>query len=214
MALLVGVSVGWVARQLRVRRSERELRAVLARLAGTGDVDELLARVNDDELVLLSEGARFGDYEVHRALGIGGMSVVHLARHVPSDRLVALKVLSARLSDRPDMRDRFIREAQAANALDHDAVVPVIDAGEIADRPYIAMQFVEGGTLADLVRTAILTPERTRRSCWPRSPTRSITRTAAASSTATSSRATSSSTATVAPTSPTSASRMCSTRPA
>jgi len=160
-ALLVGVCVGEVARQLRVRRREHELRAVLVRLAGTSDVDELLARVHADELVLLSEGARFGDYEVQRALGIGGMGVVHLARHVPSDRRVALKVLSARLGDRPDMRDRFIREAQAANALDHDAIVSVIEAGEIADRPYIAMQYVEGGTLADLVRTSSLTPERT-----------------------------------------------------
>ncbi|MDX6676560.1 MAG: eukaryotic-like serine/threonine-protein kinase, partial [Solirubrobacteraceae bacterium] len=160
-ALLVGVGAGWLARQLDVRRSERELRAVLMRLAGTADVDELLARVLADELVLLSEGARFGDYEVQRALGIGGMGVVHLARHVPSDRLVALKVLSARLGDRGEMRDRFIREAQAAKALDHDAVVSVIDAGEIAGRPYIAMQYVDGGTLADLVRTPSLTPERT-----------------------------------------------------
>ena len=161
VALLIGACVGWVARQLRVHRSERELRAVLVRLAGTGDVDELLARIRADELVLLSEGARFGDYEVARALGIGGMGVVHLARHVPSDRLVALKVLSARLGDRPDMRDRFIREAQVANALDHDAVVSVIDAGEVADRPYIAMQYIEGGTLADLLRTRSLTPQRT-----------------------------------------------------
>ena len=161
VALLVGVCAGSVARQLRVRRSERDLRAVLVRLAGTGDVDDLLARVRADEIVLLSEGARFGDYEVQRALGIGGMGVVHLARHVPSDRLVALKVLSARLGDRPDMRDRFIREAQAANALDHDAVVSVIEAGEIADRPYIAMRYVDGATLADLLRTPILTPERT-----------------------------------------------------
>jgi serine/threonine-protein kinase len=160
VALLIGVCAGGFARQLRMRRRERELRAVLVRLAGTGDVDELLARVRADELVLLSEGARFGDYEVQRALGIGGMGVVHLARHVPSDRLVALKVLSARLSDRTDMRDRFIREAQAANALDHDAVVSVIEAGEIADRPYIAMQYVEGCTLADLVRTPNLTPTR------------------------------------------------------
>jgi len=160
VAVLVGVCAGGVVRQLGVRRSERELRAVLVRLAGTGDVDELLARVHADELVLLSEGARFGDYEVQRALGIGGMGVVHLARHIPSDRLVALKVLSARLSDRTDMRDRFIREAQAANALDHEAVVSVIEAGEIADRPYIAMRYIDGATLADLVRTPILTPER------------------------------------------------------
>jgi CHASE2 domain-containing sensor protein/predicted Ser/Thr protein kinase len=158
VALLIGVCVGGVARHLRVRRSEREMRAALTRLAGGRDIDELLARVRDEELILLSEGASFGDYEIHRALGIGGMGVVHLARHVPSDRLVALKVLSARLIDRPDMRDRFIREAQAATALHHDAVVSVIEAGEVGDRPYIAMQFVEGGTLGEVARARSLTP--------------------------------------------------------
>ena len=160
-ALLIGVGAGVIARQLRARRRERDMRALLARLAGGRDVDELLARVRDDDLVLLSPGARFGDYEVDRALGIGGMGVVHLARQLSTGRLVALKVLSARLGDRPDMRDRFVREAQAGSALDHDAIVSIVDAGEVAGRPFIAMQFVDGGTLVDIARKPELTPART-----------------------------------------------------
>ena len=160
-ALVVGVAVGAIARQLRARRRERQVRELLARLAGGRDIEELLERVRNSELVLLSEGAAFGDYKIDRALGIGGMGVVHLARHGPTGRIVALKVLSAQLSSRPDMRDRFIREAQAANTIDHHAVVSVIEAGEIAGRPFIAMQFVDGGTLGDLVRTPSLTPVRT-----------------------------------------------------
>ena len=156
-ALLCGIGAGGLARELRARRRERDVRALLARLAGGRDVDELLARVSDDELVVLAAGARFGDYEVDRALGVGGMGVVHLARHVLTGRRVALKVMSARLGDRPEIRDRFVREAQAGNALEHPAVVSVVDAGEIAGRPYIAMRLIEGGTLADLVGKPELT---------------------------------------------------------
>jgi len=161
VAVLIGVTVGGIARELRARRREHAIRALLGRLAGGRDVDDLLARVRDEELVLLSAGARFGDYEVDRALGVGGMSVVHRARHIPSGRLVALKVLSARLGDRPEMRDRFIREAQTGSALEHAAVVSILEGGEIAGRPYIAMRLIEGGTLADLVGTPALTATRT-----------------------------------------------------
>ena len=161
VGVLIGVAVGGLARELRARRRESEVRTLLARLAGGRDIDELIARLRDDELVLLSAGARFGDYEVDRALGVGGMSVVHLARHLPSGRLVALKVMSARLGDQPEIRDRFIREAQAGNALEHRAIVPILDAGEIAGRPFLAMRLVEGGTLADLVDKPTLTAART-----------------------------------------------------
>ena len=160
-AVLVGIGAGGAERALRARRRERETRELLSRLAGGRDVEELLARIQEDELVLLEPGARFGDFAIDRALGVGGMSVVHLARDVRDDRLVALKVMSARLGDRPEIRERFIREAQAGSTLAHEAIVPIFDAGAIGGRPYLAMRLVEGGTLADLVGRPQLTPART-----------------------------------------------------
>ena len=159
-AVLIGAGAGGLERALRARRREHETRELLGRLAGGRDVGELLARIRGDELVLLEPGARFGDFAIDRALGVGGMSVVHLARDVRDGRLVALKVMSARLGDRPDIRDRFIREAQAGSTLAHEAIVPIFDAGEIGGRPYLAMRLVEGGTLADLVGSRQLPPAR------------------------------------------------------
>ena len=157
---LVGLATGAIARQLRARRRARETRAALERLAGGGDVDALLARISSDQLILLGAGARFGDYDVDEPLGIGGMGIVYRATHRPTQRLVALKVMSASLGATQHARERFAREARAVAALDHAAVVTILDSGEVGGRPFLAMRLVEGGTLADLVATPALTPAR------------------------------------------------------
>ncbi|HEX2264518.1 MAG TPA: Stk1 family PASTA domain-containing Ser/Thr kinase, partial [Pseudonocardiaceae bacterium] len=96
-------------------------------------------------------------YELGETLGYGGMSEVHRGRDVRLDRDVAVKVLRADLARDPQFQHRFRREAQNAAALNHPAIVAVYDTGETASEygplPYIVMEFVEGRTLRDIVKT-------------------------------------------------------------
>jgi beta-lactam-binding protein with PASTA domain/tRNA A-37 threonylcarbamoyl transferase component Bud32 len=96
-------------------------------------------------------------YELGETLGYGGMSEVHLGRDVRLDRDVAVKVLRADLARDPQFQHRFRREAQNAAALNHPAIVAVYDTGEtVSDYgplPYIVMEYVEGRTLRDIVKT-------------------------------------------------------------
>ncbi len=92
-----------------------------------------------------------GRYELVRALGHGAMATVDLARDVELDRPVALKRLAENLARDEDLRRRFVREARLAARLAHPNVVPVYDVGEDDGRPFIAMEYVEGETLAELV---------------------------------------------------------------
>jgi eukaryotic-like serine/threonine-protein kinase len=102
-----------------------------------------------------------GRYRGERRLGSGGMATVFLARDTELDRPVALKVLAEHLADDTDFRARFVREARLAAALGHPNVVTVFDAGFDGGRPFIVMEYVEGETVADLLRrTGPLAPER------------------------------------------------------
>jgi WD40 repeat protein/predicted Ser/Thr protein kinase len=88
------------------------------------------------------------DYEVESVLGRGGMGVVYRARHLRLGRLVALKMTLAGSYAGPHERERFRREAEAVAALRHPNLVQVYDAGDWAGRPYITMELIEGGSLA------------------------------------------------------------------
>ena len=96
-------------------------------------------------------------YELGEILGFGGMSEVHLARDVRLSRDVAIKVLRADLARDPTFYLRFRREAQNAAALNHPAIVAVYDTGEAetdaGPLPYIVMEYVDGDTLRDIVRS-------------------------------------------------------------
>ncbi|MGB8961721.1 MAG: Stk1 family PASTA domain-containing Ser/Thr kinase [Pseudonocardiaceae bacterium] len=96
-------------------------------------------------------------YELGETLGYGGMSEVHRGRDVRLDRDVAVKVLRADLARDPQFQHRFRREAQNAAALNHPAIVAVYDTGETVSGygplPYIVMEYVEGRTLRDIVKT-------------------------------------------------------------
>ena len=91
-------------------------------------------------------------YRVERLLGRGGMARVDLARDVELDRLVAVKVLSETLAGDAELRERFVREGRLAARLAHPNVVGVLDAGEVDGLPFIVMEYVDGETLADVVR--------------------------------------------------------------
>ena len=92
-----------------------------------------------------------GRYELARPLGHGAMATVDLARDVELDRPVAVKRLAENLARDDDLRRRFVREARLAARLAHPNVVRVFDVGEDDGRPFIAMEYVEGETLADVV---------------------------------------------------------------
>ena len=95
------------------------------------------------------QGLFAGRYRRVRELGRGGMGVVWLAEDVRLKRLVALKFLSAELAAEPAARGRFLREAQAAAALDSPNVCTVYEADESEGRAYIAMAYIEGRSLRD-----------------------------------------------------------------
>src|ERR1700674_3256206 len=109
----------------------------------------------------LSAGTRLGPYEIVAALGAGGMGEVYRARDTRLGRTVAIKIVSAKLGDRPDVRQRFEREARAVAALSHAHICPLFDVGEatftnaagtevLAEGPvaYLVMEYLDGESLA------------------------------------------------------------------
>ena len=88
-----------------------------------------------------------GRYEVLREVGRGGMAVVYLSRQTDLDRFVALKELAAFHASDPAFAQRFLRESRVAGSLSHPNIVTVHDYFEHDGTPYIAMEFVERGSL-------------------------------------------------------------------
>jgi serine/threonine protein kinase len=93
---------------------------------------------------------RLGSYQLQRKLGEGGMAQVYLARDVRLRRDVAVKVLDRKLADRPGFRERFMREARLAAALDHPNIVPLYDFGD-EEALFLVMPFISGGSLQDIL---------------------------------------------------------------
>ena len=88
-----------------------------------------------------------GRYEILRELGRGGMALVYLARQTDLDRFVALKELGAFHASDASFAQRFLRESRVAGSLSHPNIVTVHDYFEHDGTPYIAMEYVEGGSL-------------------------------------------------------------------
>ncbi|MCB9891528.1 MAG: protein kinase [Planctomycetes bacterium] len=93
-------------------------------------------------------GSHLGKYRILRELGRGGQGVVYLAHDAELDREVALKVLPASLKNRGNVHRRFLREAEAASRLQHPGHCTVYERGTQDGIAYIAMQYVEGESLA------------------------------------------------------------------
>jgi eukaryotic-like serine/threonine-protein kinase len=96
-----------------------------------------------------------GRYELGELIGYGGMAEVHRGRDIRLGREVAIKVLRADLARDPSFLNRFRREAQAAAGLNHPSIVSVYDTGDgVGDSlPYIVMEYVQGRTLRDVVKS-------------------------------------------------------------
>ncbi len=105
---------------------------------------------------------KIGRYEIIEEIGRGGMGAVYKALDPNIGRMVALKVIKLAFNAEGDlareMHERFKREAKAAGVLSHPNVVTVYDAGEKDGTPYIAMEYVEGDTLEDLIDPEVPLP--------------------------------------------------------
>src|ERR1700741_785389 len=100
----------------------------------------------------LAPGTRLGPYEILAPLGAGGMGEVYRARDTRLDRTVAIKILPTHLSDNPEFKQRFEREAKAISLLNHPHICHLYDIGSHEGTDFLVMEFLDGQTLADRLR--------------------------------------------------------------
>lgn len=94
---------------------------------------------------------QFGRYEIQEEIGKGGMATVYAAHDPMFNRVVAIKILPSELLHDPTFRTRFEREARTIAALEHPAILPVYDFGEVDEQPFLVMRLMSGGSLADRI---------------------------------------------------------------
>jgi predicted ATPase len=112
---------------------------------------EWLARPDEPEPV----SGRIGAYDVLSLIGRGGMGEVYLAHDTRLGRKVAVKLLQSVLTSNPDAVRRFEQEARAASSLNHPNIVTIHEIGDLLDRRFIAMELVEGTSLAAMIGTPL-----------------------------------------------------------
>ena len=97
----------------------------------------------------LPSGTKLGPYEIQSPLGAGGMGEVYRARDSRLERIVAIKVLPSHLSNSPDLKQRFEREAKAISSLQHLHICTLHDVGSQDGVDFLVMEYLEGQTLQD-----------------------------------------------------------------
>jgi Tol biopolymer transport system component len=111
----------------------------------------------------LTTGTKLGPYEIQSPLGAGGMGEVYRAKDTRLDRTVAVKVLPGHLSENPEAKQRFDREARAISSLNHPNICTLHDVGHQDGIDFLVMEFLEGETLADRLRKGPLPTEQVLR---------------------------------------------------
>jgi serine/threonine-protein kinase len=97
-------------------------------------------------------GKLLGQYEIIEEIGRGGMATVYKARQASISRIVAVKVLPRTFLHDPSFFERFEREVDVIAHLEHPHILPIYDYGKAEDMPYIAMRYLGGGSMAQLIR--------------------------------------------------------------
>ncbi|HTJ42154.1 MAG TPA: serine/threonine-protein kinase [Kofleriaceae bacterium] len=119
----------------------------------SGEGPTVLSAGTDAGEERLASGARAGDYEVERFLGAGAMGDVYAGAHKLIGKRVAIKVIKRKLASSAEAVERFLREARAANQVDHPNVVDVFALGRLGDgRLYLVMDLLDGEPLTARVR--------------------------------------------------------------
>src|SRR6267378_328920 len=108
----------------------------------------------------LTSGTKLGPYEIQSPLGTGGMGEVYRARDTRLDRAVAVKILPSHLSENPEAKQRFDREARTISSLSHPNICTLYDVGHQEGIDYLVMEYLEGETLADRLRKGPLPVEQ------------------------------------------------------
>jgi predicted Ser/Thr protein kinase len=93
---------------------------------------------------------KIGKYDVVKELGRGGMGVVYKAHDSLMERDVAIKLISEMVLAVPEIKSRFLREAQTAGKLSHENITVIFDVGEDQGRPFIVMEYLEGADLGEM----------------------------------------------------------------
>ena len=114
-------------------------------------------------MTTLLAGKRLGPYEIVAPLGAGGMGEVYRAKDTRLDRMVAVKVLPLHLSNDPDLKHRFEREARAISGLSHPNICALYDIGQQDGVDYLVMEYLEGETLAQRLSKGPLSIEQVLR---------------------------------------------------
>jgi serine/threonine protein kinase len=134
-------------------KAESRYRVVEARLHELGGIksglDEEAPPVPDASV---APESRLGRYRLFDQIAAGGMGIVYRALDEANGRLVAVKVLAGHLTGDPVALERFRREAETMKALRHPNIVSYLDVGDVNGQHYIAMEYVEGRTLAEILK--------------------------------------------------------------
>lgn len=144
------------------------LRSMQMFLQTPPDLSDTVAFVGAQPKVFLAEGVRrrLGDYEILQEIAHGGMGLVYKARQVSLNRIVALKMIRAgELASQADVK-RFHIEAEAAARLDHPAIVPIYEVGEISGQHFYSMGFIEGRSLAARINEGPLAAAQASELLW------------------------------------------------
>jgi len=124
-----------------------------ALLTREGQLPNSLTKTLETPIQVISKDKLIaGKYRILEEIGRGGMGVVYKAEDIKLKRSVALKFLPPHLMDSPELKERFLIEAQAAAALSHPNICVIYEVGESSEHPYIAMEYVEGETLKDKIK--------------------------------------------------------------
>ncbi|MFF8279641.1 serine/threonine-protein kinase [Streptomyces lateritius] len=110
--------------------------------------------------ITLEPGEELAGYRIESFIARGGMAVVYLARDLSLGRPVALKLLAPELTSHANFRARFVRESELAASVDHPNILPIYGAGEADGVLYIAMRYVDGEDLGQLLNRRAQMPQR------------------------------------------------------